>query len=66
MSDLERTDLLLDQTADEILTEVFDVDHVFPPIFVAAERPKKRTWAEAFWSLFGFRRRTPPARVDQP
>jgi hypothetical protein len=60
--DDERKDLLLDQTASEILSEVFDVDHVFPTKFLTEEEknviePSKRTWLGWLASCLGFRGR---------
>lgn len=61
--DEKRDDLLLDQTADEILREVFDVEHAWPAVKaeeivikeVPRARKKRRTWWQAIGSLFGFR-----------
>jgi hypothetical protein len=68
--DEQRNDLLLDQTADVILREVFDVDHAWPaaPQVENKEGPraKKRTWREAIGSLLGFRTRGVSPRADQP
>jgi hypothetical protein len=66
----ERKDLLLDDTASEILSEVFDVSHVFPTKFFTEEKnviePSKRTWLGWLAACLGFRQRDSSADGDQP
>lgn len=72
MNDSERQDLLLDQTAQEILGEVFDVEHVFPAEFLKEEEKsdepvRNRSWSPWRWlaSCLGFRKRTEAAVLDE-
>ena len=56
MNSVERPDLLLDETVDEI-TGVFEVEHVFPEVFKEEERDVPVGFWRRIASFLGFGRR---------
>ena len=65
MKSLERPDLLLDRTVDEI-TGVFDVEHVFPEVFLKEEKHESvGLWAR-FKACLGFGKRAAKKVPNQP
>jgi hypothetical protein len=65
MKSPERPDLLLDNTVDEI-TGVFDVEHVFPEVFLREEKHESMGMWARVKAFFGLGKRAAKKVPDQP
>jgi hypothetical protein len=59
----ERPDLLTEETVSDIIG-VFEVEHVFPPVFVKEEEDVRLGWWDRIKAFFGFRKHAPSAVRD--
>lgn len=58
-----------DSLIDDVVREVFDIDHVFPVEFLKEEKKHEGFWSRLWNSVrnaFGLRRSTVAAGADQP